>query len=255
MNEFAIPIILHSTGYSTHSLTSQFPVQIRLKFFRSKNVYSTYSPSPSMYAWSLCNHSWNVAIKVSSGMSARVRTTPSRSSSAVWNSVPWSSLFTWPKRKSRSVLSLGSRADMVHPSGCYPRDIAWFFWRRVAWHCRRVPLISNDLLHHEERIFREECDQYNIGWSTSVLSAEEMVSGIHVDSTPLSALFSDCWSFVVELLACLPDLGARFVRVDSRNKPGFVQGYKIFPALVLDWTQQIQETFWCSGSGLFLCLW
>jgi hypothetical protein len=81
-----------------------------------------------------------------------------------------------------------------------------------------VPLISDDLSHHEEPIFREQCDQYSIGWSTSVLSAEEMPSGIHVDSTPLSALFSDCWSFVVELLAGLSGLGARFVRVDLRNK-------------------------------------
>jgi hypothetical protein len=81
-----------------------------------------------------------------------------------------------------------------------------------------VPLISDDLLHHEERIFREECDQYSIGWYTSVLSAEEIPSGIHVDSTPLSPLFSDCRSFVVELLAGLPGLGARFVRVDSRNR-------------------------------------
>jgi hypothetical protein len=39
-----------------------------------------------------------------------------------------------------------------------------------------------------------------------------------MDSTPLSALFSDCGSFVVELLAGLPGLGASFVRVDSRNK-------------------------------------
>jgi hypothetical protein len=72
------------------------------------------------------------------------------------------------------------------------QDIAWLFWRRVAWHCRRVPLISGDLLHHEGRIFREGGDQYSIGWYTSVLSAEEMSSGIHMDSTPLSALFSDC---------------------------------------------------------------
>jgi hypothetical protein len=172
--------------------------------FESKNVYSTYSPSPSTHAWSLCNHSWNAAIRVSSGMSARIRTIPSRSSSAIWNSVPWS--------------SLGSRADVVHFSGCYPRDIAWLFWRRVAWHCRPIPLMSDDLLHHEERIFREECDQYNIDWSTSVLSAGEIPNGIHVDSTPLSALFSDCWSFVVELLAGLPGLRARFIRVDSRNK-------------------------------------
>jgi hypothetical protein len=99
-----------------------------------------------------------------------------------------------------------------------PRDIVWLFWRRVTWHCRRVPLISDNLLHHEEHIFREECDQYSIGWSTSVLSAEEIPSGIHVDSTPLSTLFSDCWSFVVELLAGLPGLGARFVRVDRSNK-------------------------------------
>jgi hypothetical protein len=76
------------TGYSTHPLASQIPVEIRLKFFESKNVYSTYSPSPSMHAWNLCNHSWNVAIKVSSEMSAGIRNTPSRSSSAVWNSVP-----------------------------------------------------------------------------------------------------------------------------------------------------------------------
>jgi hypothetical protein len=139
-------------------LAFQFPVEIRLNFFESKHVYSTYSSLPSMHTWSLCSHSWNVAIKVSSGMSARIRTTPSRSSYAVWNSVPWSSLFTWPMRRSCSVLSLGSRADVVHFSGCYPRDIAWVFWRRVAWHCRRVPLISDDLLHHEARIFREECD-------------------------------------------------------------------------------------------------
>jgi hypothetical protein len=39
-----------------------------------------------------------------------------------------------------------------------------------------------------------------------------------VDSTPLSVLLSDCRSFIVELLASLPGLGARFVRVDSRNK-------------------------------------
>jgi hypothetical protein len=39
-----------------------------------------------------------------------------------------------------------------------------------------------------------------------------------MDSTPLSALFSDCWSLVVELLVGLPGLGAKFVRVDSRNK-------------------------------------
>jgi hypothetical protein len=39
-----------------------------------------------------------------------------------------------------------------------------------------------------------------------------------VNSTPLSALFSDCRLFVVELLAGLPGLGARFIRVDSRNK-------------------------------------
>jgi hypothetical protein len=45
------------TGCSTHPLASQFPVEIRLKFFELKNVYSTYSPSPSMHAWCLCNHS------------------------------------------------------------------------------------------------------------------------------------------------------------------------------------------------------
>jgi hypothetical protein len=73
-------------------------------------------------------------------------------------------------------------------------------------------------LHHEERIFREERDQYIIGCSTSVLSAKEIPSGIHVDSTPLSALFSDCRLFVVELLAGFPGLEARFVRVDSKNK-------------------------------------
>jgi hypothetical protein len=77
-------------------------------------------------------------------------------------------------------------------SGCYPRDIAWLFWKRVAWHCQRAPLISVNLLHHEERIFWEECDQYSIGWYISALSADEIPSGIHVDSTPLSALFSDC---------------------------------------------------------------
>jgi hypothetical protein len=47
-----------------------------------------------------------------------------------------------------------------------------------------------------------------------------------------------------------PDL---FVLIQE-IKPGFIQGYKIFPALVLDWTRQIQETFRCSDSGLFLCL-
>jgi hypothetical protein len=57
-----------------------------------------------------------------------------------------------------------------------------------------------------------------MGWSTSVLSTEEIPSGIHVDSTPLSALFSDWWSFAIELLVGLLGLGARFVRVDSRNK-------------------------------------
>jgi hypothetical protein len=88
----------------------------------------------------------------------------------------------------------------------------------VAWHCRRVSLISDDLLHHEEHIFREECDQYGSGWSTSVLSVEEIPSGIHVDSTLLSALFSDCWSCVFELLVALPGLGARFVRVNLGNK-------------------------------------
>jgi hypothetical protein len=31
--------------------------EIRLKFFESKNVFSTYSPLPSMHAWGLCNHS------------------------------------------------------------------------------------------------------------------------------------------------------------------------------------------------------
>jgi hypothetical protein len=62
----------------------------------------------------------------------------------------------------------------------------------MAWHRRRVPLISDDLLHDEERPFQEECDQYSISWFTSVLSAEEMPSGLHVDYTPLSALFSDC---------------------------------------------------------------
>jgi hypothetical protein len=97
-----------------------------------------------MHAQNLCNHSWNVAVKVSSEMSARIRTTPSRSTSAVWNSVPWS--------------SLGSRVDVVFFSGCNPWGIAWLFWRRVIWHCRRVPLISDDLLNHEERIFREECN-------------------------------------------------------------------------------------------------
>jgi hypothetical protein len=192
------------TGYSTHPLASQFPVEIRLKFFESKNVYSTYSPSSSMHAWSLCNHSWNVSIKVSSGIWARIRTLPSRSSSAVSNSVPWS--------------SLGSKAGVVHFSDCYPRHIAWFFWRRVAWYCRRVPLISDNLLYHGERTFRGKCDQYSIGWPNSVLSAEEIPSGIHVDSITLSALFSDCWPFVVELLAGLPGLGARFVRFNSRNK-------------------------------------
>jgi hypothetical protein len=45
------------TGCSTHPLASQFPVEIRVKFFESKNVYSIYSLSPSMHAWSLCNHS------------------------------------------------------------------------------------------------------------------------------------------------------------------------------------------------------
>jgi hypothetical protein len=165
-------------GCLTHPLASQFPVEIRLTFFGSKNVYSTSSPAPPMHAWSLYNHSWNVAIKVSSGMSARIRTTPSTRSSAVWNSVPWS--------------SLGSRANVVHFLDYYPRDTAWLFWRRVTWHCRRVPLISDDLLHHEERIFREECDQYSLGWSTSAFSAEEIPNGIYVNSTPLPVLSSDC---------------------------------------------------------------
>jgi hypothetical protein len=193
-----------------------------------------------MHAWRLCPRSWNVAIKVSSGVSARIRTTPSRSSYAVWNSVSWS--------------TLRRRADVVYFSGCYPRDIAWLFWRRVAWHCRRVPLISDYLLHHEERIFREECDQYIIGWSTPVLSVEERPGGIHMDSTPLSALFSDCWSFVVELLAGFPGLGARFVCVDSRNKTRLRPGLQDISSHGAGLTQQIQETFWCSASGLFLCL-
>jgi hypothetical protein len=51
------PQIIRCTGCSTHPLASQFPVEIRLKVFESKSVYSTYSPSPSMHAWSLCNHS------------------------------------------------------------------------------------------------------------------------------------------------------------------------------------------------------
>jgi hypothetical protein len=45
------------TGCSTHPLASQFSVEIRLKFFESKSVYSTYSPSLSMHAQNLCNHS------------------------------------------------------------------------------------------------------------------------------------------------------------------------------------------------------
>jgi hypothetical protein len=55
----AQPVILRvlNTRYSTHPFASQFPIEIRLKFFESKKVYSTYSPSPSMHAWSLCNHS------------------------------------------------------------------------------------------------------------------------------------------------------------------------------------------------------
>jgi hypothetical protein len=38
-------------------------------------------------------------------------------------------------------------------------------------------------------------------------------------------------------------------------KPGFVQRNKIFLTVVLDGTQQIQEAFWFSDSGLFLSLW
>jgi hypothetical protein len=71
-----------STRCSTHPLGYQFPHWNSTEVFDSKNLYSTYSPSLSMHAWSLCNHSWNVAINVSSGMSARIRTTASRSSSA-----------------------------------------------------------------------------------------------------------------------------------------------------------------------------
>jgi hypothetical protein len=104
----------------------------------------------------------------------------------------------------------------------------------VAWNCRRVPPISDDLLHHEERIFREQFDQYSIGWSTSVLSAEEIPNGVHVDSPPLSTLFSGCLLFAVELLAGLPVWEPDLFVLIREMKPGFVQDYNIFPAMVLD---------------------
>jgi hypothetical protein len=73
----------------------------------------------------------------------RIWTTASRSASVVRNFVPWSILFTWPRRKSGSALGPVSKADVVHSSGCSRPDIVSLTLRRVAWHCQRVPPISS----------------------------------------------------------------------------------------------------------------
>jgi hypothetical protein len=113
----------------------------------------------------------------------------------------------------------------------------------VAWHCQLVSPIFVDLLRREEHLSLEEYDQYNIDSSTSApgqnIDQVEPIwmphHGQHCFRTADRLAFK-CWPI---FLAREPDL---FVLI-RETKFGFVQCNKIFPTLVLDGTQQIQEEF------------
>jgi hypothetical protein len=74
--------------------------------------------------------------------------------------------FSWQKSESRSALGLGSKVDVVHPSGGSRLEIVSLALRHLAWRCQHIPPIFVDLLRRKEHLSLEESDECNIHSST-----------------------------------------------------------------------------------------
>jgi hypothetical protein len=135
-----------STRCSTHPLASQFPVEIRLKFLNQR-----------MFIRHILRHR-----QYMSGASV--------TTGEMWPSrfrVECQLEFEPPHREALLQSGILSLEAVWGGCGALFRLLSSRYYLTLSATCGLALLacttISDDLLHHEERIFREECIQYSIG--------------------------------------------------------------------------------------------